>query len=137
MVDLRGHTRMPNVLATYQGLSGNCLKTLFVLMSYAYGSKATCWPSQELLASVTGFSRTTVNLHIARLAKMNLIKKRRGGNGEPCQYVITLKEASPHLRKSVVAALTTLHPMLRRKTRAKEWDTLIRHDRELRRVGRA
>lgn len=105
------------------------------IMGFAYGGKFYCWPSHNAISRVTGFSRQTTVKHVAILAEQGFIEvTRRPGHSD--LYTLVLKKFSPDFQKSVQRAMGTLHPMLKRRTTNREWLTLIRNDRELRRMGR-
>ncbi len=80
-----GFTMIPNRVIKNPKITNNIFRTYVAIRSYAYG-KNKAFPSQETIAKDLGTNRETINKHVAKLAKLGEIKKRKRGYSQSNVY---------------------------------------------------
>jgi hypothetical protein len=72
-------------------------KLVFLALRIRQGSNASCWPSQERIASDTGLSKRSVRTITRNLERLGLIRiGRRSDDGRSKEYVLKRGNSFPH-----------------------------------------
>ena len=113
---IRGYTKLPNSVLMDTRLSGDARWLYVVLRSYTRPGKGECWPGQERLAKVAGWSTKTgqwdrwrVQRALDELEDVLLIRReRRGGGRTNCYTLLPVPEELLITDDSEVTAPTVM-----------------------------